>query len=1118
MTRMSKLRLVIAAAALLVPLSADAAWPTLRHDAKRTAIAPGTSTLGKPTRYWQYYVGGTLRGSSHVALDVNKDGAVDVVYLAGGKAIAKAPDDRLVWESPPVELSMLHGVVDLDGDGALEVVASASRNVFVLSGTTGAIVWKQPDGEVGAVGGVRLGDLDGDKRPELFIDECACCGVSATASPPGGVYHFDAGKLSAPTKIYTPNGRGHCGSQAVTLIDVDGDGDLEVAYGAPGNYVLTDGKTGAELAQSAAVGETIYYSSCEAAELDGRPGEELICFQNSYLAGGDTGGRRLTVLTYDETATPKLKTLWNTAPVPKATGALQWVGSSVADLDGDGQVEITVAFSSDGATFTTTVYDAKTGTSLGTIASERLVGVVDLDGDKKPEVITAKGPGPGIVARKFERGGTPALAAFATVDGVDVPSQHDLAKAMRSGNTGAALTVDLKGDGKLLPILTTRPSATVNARYSAYRFAAGSPTVAATYEAPPGIALLTAQVFGKVNRAYPQLLLTRNDGFLLVLDDAFAPTNATTYGSGEFKTVLPGMRVGGFVAEPIAPRLDGTNDAVIVTDSRGTLIRLNAAGAWMAAPPKVAWEQPRSSLPTTAPALVGGPGVACRRSDPDRDVLVALSAGGAKLWERDLGKDVRMANDPLAGDVNGDGTSDLFVAHASVGSVNTLQVYDGKTGAPIWATAPSQALSWGWMPFSVADYDGDGVPDLFAVPNTLRVFNGATGAKLAENTNFLAYFTPTLDDVDGDGALDVTLSRGFYPTRTLKKDLTTQLWIGGDDRPYQHGARAACNGGRSVWVQPSLQYGGLVRLTTMNGAEAGKITSVWLAGGALFTAAADATAAGKFLGTLGDVAIKKDLLGAGDHPEALIGSSDGHLYALDPCNAKLDWAYDMRFAVGNPILADTSGDGIDEILVPAADGYLYSIGQRLLDAPTEVNDNDPFAPMPAADLDEVATIDRLGASWSAVAGADGYQVAVTTEGGTYVTQPDWVDVEAVTSTTLKGLSLAVGKKYFVAVRAVSKTKGSSLETRSDGVVVKEPPPMDGGLGDATLGPDDTGAGPAEDSAVDAPTTPPAADSPAADSGCGCRTTARGDHAGLLALLAMIGLVIKGRRTFRCTPR
>ena len=147
-------------------------------------------------------------------------------------------------------------------------------------------------------------------------------------------------------------------------------------------------------------------------------------------------------------------------------------------------------------------------------------------------------------------------------------------------------------------------------------------------------------------------------------------------------------------------------------------------------------------------------------------------------------------------------------------------------------------------------------------------------------------------------------------------------------------------------------------------------------------------------------------------------------------------------------------------------------------------------------------------------GAEGYQVAVTTEGGSYVTQPDWVDVGAVTSTTLKGLSVSPGKKYFVSVRAIAKGKGSSLESKSDGVVVKAPAAMDGGLGEVSLS-EDSGTPVPADTGADATTDgglEPAPASGGGDSGgCGCRTSTRSSDVGLVVAGLVVALAASRRR-------
>jgi MYXO-CTERM domain-containing protein len=1091
-------------------------WPVARRDVARTAYAPGTSAITQPTRYWQAYLGGTLSPSSHVALDIDGDGVVDLVYLAGGKAIAKHADDRVVWESTPLDFTRIEGAVDLDGDGALELVVSSGRNVFVLGGATGQVLWRSPDGEVGAVGAVRLADLDGDGRPEITIDECGCCGITPTANPPGGVYHFDAGALGTPVKLYAPLTRGHCGSSALTAGDFDGDGAADLAYGDGATLILTSGKTGAALATSDVLGENIYYASCLSANVDGRPGDEVICFQNTYLAAPATGGRRVFAVTYDASASPAARTLYDLAPVPKDVGQLQWVGNSLGDLDGDGQLEITVSWN-DGAAWSTAVYDAATGAALATLP-ERLEGIVDVDGDKLPEILTTTSAG--LVARRFQRAGSPALTQVATFPaGYHVKAQHDFAQAARGAVSGRPLALDLLGDGNVVPVFFVDAAGATPAAYVAARVASGAPATLATFQVPAGITILTNQVYANLNRKYPQLVLARNDGFLVFLDSAFQPTNGGTFGSPEFPEVLPGMRVGGFIGAPIAPRLGAAADTVVVTDSRGALVGLDAAQAWMSTAPAKSWELARAGSPSIAPKIDNGkPGLVCASNGAA--TLTALRADGTTIWAHDLPSGT-LSGDPLAADVNGDGVSDVLAAHLTTGSVLNLQAYDGKTGTPLWPAPYVEAQQWGYYPFALADHDGDGALDMFVVSNTLRVLDGKTGATLAHNPSFVAYFTPTIQDVDGDGVPEVTLSRGYYPARTVRGDLTTTLWTGPDDRPYQHGARAACSGGRSVWVQPSTQTQGMLRLIDMNGATAGTTSTLFLAGGAAFADAASAAAAGKFLGALGDVVMKQDLVGTGAHPSALLGSSDGFLYALDPCGGTIDWVFDLKFAVGNPIFADPNGSGVDQILVPAADGYVHALQQLVLAAPAHVNDNavSGSSVVVGPDLDSVETASTLAASWDAVPGADGYQVAALTEGNTYLTQPDWVSVGAVTSVAVQSLSLTPGKKYVFAVRAVSKTKGSSLETRSNGVVVVAPTLPDGGAGGSTWD-DDAGS--------DAGGTPPDAGHGGAggagtgsSGGCGCTVAGDDAPAGAALAAALAMLAFAGRRRSaarRCAPR
>lgn len=171
----------------------------------------------------------------------------------------------------------------------------------------------------------------------------------------------------------------------------------------------------------------------------------------------------------------------------------------------------------------------------------------------------------------------------------------------------------------------------------------------------------------------------------------------------------------------------------------------------------------------------------------------------------------------------------------------------------------------------------------------------------------------------------------------------------------------------------------------------------------------------------------------------LVGSTDGYLYCVKPCDGgKLDWAMNQRAPVSDAIFADTDGDGKDEVLVASEDGFLYALGREHLPAPKYVYENDgvTLATSAGTDLDELETADTLWANWAKVPGADAYEYAVITGGGTFITNPKFISSGDKTQVKASGLKLELGQRYFFAVRALNKTSGkSSGETISDGVKV-----------------------------------------------------------------------------------
>lgn len=113
------------------------------------------------------------------------------------------------------------------------------------------------------------------------------------------------------------------------------------------------------------------------------------------------------------------------------------------------------------------------------------------------------------------------------------------------------------------------------------------------------------------------------------------------------------------------------------------------------------------------------------------------------------------------GDVTGDGTPDIVVGAAS-GSTH-VRVFDGATNQIAWDFFAYNAVQAG-VRVAVADIDGDGHADIVTAPGPgvgphVRVLSGATHAPLASFFAYDAGLTTGIEigtgDFDGDGTPDV---------------------------------------------------------------------------------------------------------------------------------------------------------------------------------------------------------------------------------------------------------------------------------------------------------------------------------------------------------------------------
>jgi len=252
---------------------------------------------------------------------------LEVVAGAAGKTfLLKASDGTQIWEAPYPMLCD-PAIVDINGDGMLEVVFSTKWGIIVaLNAEKGSTVWISASMNQDAQNNLAvISDIDSDGCPDVVV-----------GSRDKKLYVFSG--LNG-NKLWEYSLIGRCFSAAVA--DFNGDGFDDVATTATGGYptmsyaYLLDVKNQTLLWQHDIDGKSGYTTerSPSIADIDGDGTPDVLIAglsQNLYALNGIDGSEIWTIATNDPSA-----------GIP-----------AVGDLDGDGGMEIVVAAGSSVQVFT----------------------------------------------------------------------------------------------------------------------------------------------------------------------------------------------------------------------------------------------------------------------------------------------------------------------------------------------------------------------------------------------------------------------------------------------------------------------------------------------------------------------------------------------------------------------------------------------------------------------------------------------------------------------------------------------------------------------------------------------------------------------------------------------
>jgi hypothetical protein len=330
---------------------------------------------------WQRALPESARWGNLIAADLDGDGTVSVVSIAGNREVvalrAVGGETTVRWRHPGAGTV---AAADFDGDGAKEVAMlgwepSGEGNATVVEGT-GTLLWRRPIAgfpgplepwNFGTLTTLAAGRLSGADHDDLLV----FARRSTMHSDEGHAFSGPDGQLLWSRTSASDGERDWgFGGTPVALHDTDADGAEDIISLYPVNLTIVSGKDGKQLVGRSAAGDSI--------------------FPGIWAAYGEP-----TVFDHDRDGTPELT--WNGGyclGMTDLAGSTLWATTPAAvgvpcDADGDGAWEIASPLASQLRWFEPLKGETRWTLDLPGPASQ--VAAADVDGDRVEEAVLACG-------------------------------------------------------------------------------------------------------------------------------------------------------------------------------------------------------------------------------------------------------------------------------------------------------------------------------------------------------------------------------------------------------------------------------------------------------------------------------------------------------------------------------------------------------------------------------------------------------------------------------------------------------------------------------------------------------------------------------------------------------
>jgi hypothetical protein len=840
---------------------APGSWPVPRQNLQLTAVQP----LAGRIRHAPEIVASLPfpRGQGAMSVIASKPGGTPdrVIVIADGRLRCHRQDGKLLWESHPAGLNYESMVAaeDIDGDGRVELALMAGRPTaplgaaIVLDGATGKMRFRYDVEPMSYWWTMEVDKfLPGAAAKQILVCE--------HAYPPdkdfGYIALFDFARPGGPVEQRWRYDFDHYTCfPSLLRADVDKDGVNEICVETHSHMWVLKPETGKVhqfIDWDVSPANVRSYGLVRFQDLNGDGYPEFFCI-------ADFAQHHEVLLNERGTLRKAWSHGWS-GSVTTQTVASSWPDPPVADVDGDGRLEMLVnMWASDGKlNWETRVYDALTGDLKATLKDRVSTYLADVDGDGVAEILADITTDPTRVANQGAclvklRGGvhevwtemgvrsTPPLPHRR---GKAATALHDTLLVERAGR--AERLAWEGGKVALLPETPPPPAPKFDLSHI--------PATVGIGVDPPLVADVDGDGRNEIVHFYQgRVTIYRLAGGALQKLEEYAST-----------------------AEPALADLDGDGKLEMVIGSASSTTETTL----------------RALRPGRTPALLW-------------DVTLPLKEREGLPY----GKTLKFQPGRFLGR---DG-SDLYV-YIGTPTVRSLML-DGRTGTPVWEHGKVETIERYYAPTvnlsSVWDFDGDGKEDLvFTCPDYFYVASGPTGKpllgpayppKIFSQPSQGLYTFPAILAKEG-GEPTVCLADGHYFIAAMSLH-AKPYWY---KLPVVGQAHAGAEGFLKL---PSGQW--LVGFGRQNGrfvcidVDTGR--QRWehpLAGSASGVSACDIDGDGK--------------------PEFVFGTSHGELYALADAgdHARVVWKAQFPTSVGTPVIADVDNDGASELVVPLGDGRL----------------------------------------------------------------------------------------------------------------------------------------------------------------------------------------------------